>query len=241
MDDLKNDIFLINKEVNKTLENILNKKVFSNGYIFYGSEGVGKKDMAIEFAYKIFKQNSSKLNIKEQIIENNHPDFLLIEPSHVIKGNLITRSEDKNTKDYKETIRIDQIRKIKTFFGQKSIESGKKIVVIIDAHLLNEAASNCLLKTLEEPTNGIFILITPRLNLLLETIISRCQIIRFKNFSYEQLDKLIQNNLDQRTLKSLQETGYKDLIKSANGSPRDLFNNLKTWNELPLEIRNYLK
>jgi len=35
--------------------------------------------------------------------------------------------------------------------------------LIIDAHLLNEAASNCLLKTLEEPNNGIFILLTSKL------------------------------------------------------------------------------
>ena len=50
MIDLKNDNLLINKEVNENLENILKKKVFSNGYIFYGPEGIGKKTNS----YKIY-------------------------------------------------------------------------------------------------------------------------------------------------------------------------------------------
>ena len=40
----------------------------------------------------------------------------------------------------------------------------------MDAHLLNEAASNCLLKTLEEPTNGIFILLTSKIDHLIDTV-----------------------------------------------------------------------
>ena len=43
MIDLKTDNLLINKEVNENLESILKKKAFSNGYIFYGPEGIGKK------------------------------------------------------------------------------------------------------------------------------------------------------------------------------------------------------
>ena len=111
-----------------------------------------------------------------------------------MKGNLINRSEAEPSKNNKGTIRIEQIRNLKTFLGQKSIESERKIILIDDAHLLNEAASNCLLKTLEEPANGIFILLTSRLNLLLDTIISRCQIIRFKSFSHKQLEIFIRKN-----------------------------------------------
>ena len=62
---------------------------------------------------------------------------------------------EKTIKRESEIIKIAQIRKIKTFLSQKSINSEKKIVLIIDAHLLNEAASNCLLKTLEEPSNAV--------------------------------------------------------------------------------------
>ena len=114
-----------------------------------------------------------------------------------------SRSSDleKTTKSGSEIIKIAQIRNIKTFLSQKSINSEKKIVLIIDAHLLNEAASNCLLKTLEEPSNGIFILLTSKLNFLLDTITSRCQIIRFRSFSSKQIKSIFEDYLDTSKLK----------------------------------------
>ena len=108
-----------------------------------------------------------------------------------------SRSSDleKKIKSGSEIIKIAEIRNIKTFLGQKSINSEKKIVLIIDAHLLNEAASNCLLKTLEEPCNGIFILLTSKINLLLDTIISRCQIVRFRSFSRKKIKSILKEYL----------------------------------------------
>ena len=240
MNDLKTNNFLINKEVNKNLENILKRKVFSNGYIFSGPEGIGKKQTAIKFIKEIFKQYSTTSNIEEKIIDNNHPDFLLIEPTYLIKGNLIRRSETESQKNNKETIRIDQIRNIKIFLSQKSIESGKKVVLIVDAHLLNESASNCLLKTLEEPTNGIFILLTSKMNLLLNTIISRCQLIRFKSFSFKEIENFINNNLDYSIPNVYEELNLQDLIYDANGSPGQILNNIKIWKEIPNEIKDNL-
>ena len=240
MNDLKTNNFLINKEVNKNLENVLKRKVFSNGYIFSGPEGIGKKQTAIKFIKEIFKQYSTTSNIEEKIIDNNHPDFLLIEPTYLIKGNLIRRSETKSQKNNKETIRIDQIRNIKIFLSQKSIESGKKVVLIVDAHLLNESASNCLLKTLEEPTNGIFILLTSKMNLLLNTIISRCQLIRFKSFSFKEIENFINNNLDYSIPNIYEELNLQDLIYYANGSPGHILNNIQIWKEIPNEIKDNL-
>ena len=240
MIELKTNNLLINKEVNENLESILQRKVFSNGYIFYGPEGIGKKETAIKFIKEIFNQYSSNTNIEEKIIDNNHPDFLLIEPTNFIKGKLINSSEVHPSKKNKETIKIEQIRNIKTFLGRKSIESGKKIVLIVDAHLLNEAASNCLLKSLEEPCNGLFILITSRLNLLLDTIVSRCQTIRFKSFSYKQIEIFIKKNIDSSRLNIHEGLDLHDLIISANGSPGKVINDIRTWNEIPSEIKENL-
>ena len=237
---LKTDNFLINKEVNENLESILQKKVFSNGYIFYGPEGIGKKHTAVQFIKEIFNQYTSNSNLEEKILDNNYPDFLLIEPTYILKGNLINHSEAEPSKNIKATIKIEQIRDIKTFLGKKSIESGKKIVLIVDAHLLNEAASNCLLKILEEPSNGLFIFLTCSLHLLLDTIISRCQLIRFKSFSYKQLEIFIRNNSDYSILKKDEKLNIKDFINSANGSPGKILNDIKIWNELPDEIKDNL-
>ena len=116
----------------------------------------------------------------------------------------------------------------------------EKIILIDDAHLMNEAASNCLLKTLEEPSNGIFILLTSRLNLLLDTIISRCQLIRFKSFSYKQLEIFIRNNLDSTVFDIYKEIDLEYFINSANGSPGKILKDIKIWNQLPNALKENL-
>jgi len=232
MIEVKKNNFLFNKEVNTYLDNVIKNKSFANGYIFYGSEGVGKKRTALQFIKEIFKQSSPSENIEEKITNNNHPDFLIIEPDSFLgTKNSISSNFEKTIKSGSEIIKIAQIRNIKTFLGQKSINSEKKIVLIIDSHLLNEAASNCLLKTLEEPSNGIFILLTSKLNLLLDTIISRCQIIRFRSLSSEQLKSTFEDYLETSKLKINTKLKFEDLINSANGSPNKLLKNIEIWSD----------
>jgi len=232
MIEVKKNNFLLNEEVNTSLNNIIKNKSFANGYIFYGAEGVGKKQTALKFIKEIFKQFSPSENIEERIINNNHPDFLIIEPDSLLGTKSLGSSDlEKTIKSGSEIIKIAQIRNIKTFLGQKSINSEKKIVLIIDAHLLNEAASNCLLKTLEEPSNGIFILLTSKLNLLLDTIISRCQVVRFRSFSSKQIKFILEDYLDTSKLKINTKFKLEDLINSANGSPNQLLKNVEIWND----------
>jgi len=241
MIEVKKNNFFLNEEVNTFLKNIIKNKSLANGYIFYGAEGLGKKQTALQFIKEIFKQSSPSKNVEEKITNNNHPDFLIIEPDSL----LATKSSgsfdlEKTKKSGYEIIKIAQIRNIKTFLSQKSINSEKKIVLIVDAHLLNEAASNCLLKTLEEPSNGIFILLTSKLNLLLDTIISRCQIVRFRSFSNKQIKSILTEYLDTSKLDINTQLKFEDLINSANGSPNQLLKNIEIWNQLSDEITNKL-
>ena len=237
MIEVKKHNFLFNEEHNKWLKSIIKNKSFANGYIFYGAEGVGKKQTAFQFIKEIFKQSSPSRNIEERITNNNHPDFLIIEPSALLEAKRLKSSDlEQRTKSGSEVIKISQIRNIKIFLGQKSINSEKKVILIIDAHLLNEAASNCLLKTLEEPSNGIFILLTSKLNLLLDTVISRCQIVRFRSFSGKQINSILKDYLDPSKFNINRKFKLQDLINSANGSPRHLLKNIEIWNELSDEI-----
>ena len=241
MIEIKYNNFLLNEEVNKYLQNIIKKKSFSNGYIFYGPEGLGKKQTALQFIKDIFKQYSPSGNIDERITNNNHPDFLSIEPISLLEAKKLKSSDlEKTTKKKSEIIKISQIRNIKTFIAQKSINSEKKIVLINEAHLLNEAASNCLLKILEEPSNGIFILLTSKLNFLLNTIISRCQIVRFKSFSSKQINSILKDYLDPTKFNINKKFTAQDLINSANGSPAKLLKNIEIWNDLTDEITSKL-
>jgi len=236
MIEAKKNNFLFNEEVNKCLNSIIKNKSFANGYIFYGSEGVGKKQTALQFIKEIFKQSSPSENFEERITNNNHPDFLIIEPDSLLATKSSGSSDQEKIKSGSEIIKIAQIRNIKTFLSQKSINSEKKVVLIIDAHLLNEAASNCLLKTLEEPSNGIFILLTSKLNLLLSTIISRCQIVRFRSLSTKQIEPILTEYLDDSKLKINAKLKLEDLINSANGSPNQLLKNIEIWNDFSDEI-----
>jgi DNA polymerase-3 subunit delta' len=237
MIEVKKNNYFLNEEVNTFLQNIIKNKSLANGYIFYGAEGLGKKQTALQFIKEIFKQSSPSKNVEERITNNNHPDFLIIEPDSLLATKSSGSVElEKTIKSGSEIIKITQIRNIKTFLSQKSINSEKKIVLIIDAHLLNEAASNCLLKTLEEPSNGIFILLTSKLNLLLDTIISRCQIVRFRSFSSKEIKSILKEYLDTSKLKINTKLKFEDLINSANGSPKKLLKNIEIWNDFSDEI-----
>ena len=230
--------FLFNEEVNNYLKRIIKNKSFAHGYIFCGVEGLGKKQTAIRFIKEIFEQSTPNENIEERINNKNHPDLLIIEPdSHSVEKRSKSSDLVNTSQNSSDIIKVSKIRNIKTFLSQKSITSERKIVLIIDAHLLNEAASNCLLKTLEEPSNGIFILLTSKLNLLLDTIISRCQIVRFRPFSSKQINSILKDYLDPSKFNINTKLNNQDLINSANGSPGQLLKNIEMWNKLPDEIK----
>ncbi len=225
------------------LKKIVEENLISNAYIFYGPDNIGKKETALRFIAEIMRTNNSDLEGYSKIKENNYPDYLYIEPTYISKGNIINKSEIDKEKNQKARplIRIEQIRNIKIFLSKKSIQSTKKFILIQDAHLLNESSSNCLLKTLEEPTNGVFILLTSRLNLLLDTIISRCQIIRFKPYSNQELKKLIEQSKYKTSDLFLNSEVLENLIFISNGSPGKLKDNLELWNQIPEDIKREIR
>jgi DNA polymerase III gamma/tau subunit len=77
---------------------------------------------------------------------------------------------------------IELTRSIKNFLSQKPFNHSNKIVIIYQADKLNNESQNAILKTLEEPGNNSYIIITTsKPSKLLPTIISRCQSIKLKN------------------------------------------------------------
>ena len=78
MIEAKKNNFLFNEEVYTGLKNIIKNKSFANGYIFYGAEGLGKKQTALQFIKDILKESSQNGNVEEKITNNNHPDFLIV-------------------------------------------------------------------------------------------------------------------------------------------------------------------
>ncbi len=86
-----------------------------------------------------------------------------------------------------DAIKIDQIRHLHSFIENTSLYGEKKIVLIRMAEQMNIAASNALLKMLEEPQgDSLLILLTENFESLLPTIVSRCQRLHFSTPSNEE-------------------------------------------------------
>tara|TARA_Y100001978_G_C23700853_1_gene440813 strand:+ start:4897 stop:5868 length:972 start_codon:yes stop_codon:yes gene_type:complete len=228
---------------NEKLRKIIKENAISNAYIFHGPENIGKKESALRFIAEIINKNNADFNAYTKLKDNNYPDYLVIEPTFLFRGKIINFSElaGEMKQKTKPLIRIEQIRNIKDFLSKKSIQSEKKFILINDAHLLNESSSNCLLKTLEETSNAVFILLTSRFNLLLDTIISRCHSIRFKPYSYNELKNFLKDSNHQLNSEVLENHYLENLILISNGSPGKLLKNLELWNQIPLEIRDSIK
>lgn len=154
-DKLKKEL-IHSVEINKT----------SHSYLFIGTEGIGKKLIAEEFAKML-------LAVKDT---ENSPDFSIIEPD----GN---------------SIKIEQIREFQKKVSEKPIISNKKVYIINDSDKMTVEAQNCLLKTLEEPPEFVtIILIGSNENSFLSTIKSRCMILHFEKISDGQIQKYLQDN-----------------------------------------------
>lgn len=110
-------------------------------------------------------------------------------------------------------IKISSIREVKRDIGFAATEVGARVVIISEAHQMGEEAANAFLKTLEEPSaNMLLILTSSHRERLLPTILSRCQEIRFDPLS----DVEIAQALVERT--AAQATAAALMAKLAGGS-----------------------
>ena len=173
-----------NEKSKKILEKAIKLKKMSHSYIFWGTEGIGKKIIAKEFAKQILCLGDNKPDCKcKSCIEfdsENNPDF-----------QLINSENDK--------IKIEQIREMQRKIAEKPIISHHKVYIIDSADKMTPEAQNCLLKTLEEPPEYIvIILICSNENNLLSTIKSRCTRLHFDKIeNSEILDYINKNEPDK--------------------------------------------
>jgi DNA polymerase-3 subunit delta' len=85
-------------------------------------------------------------------------------------------------------------RPVQSFLARRSLMGGKKVVIIDDAHKMTPQAQNCLLKTLEEPPeDSVIILITSEPESLFATILSRCQVVRFKRLTADEMADAVES------------------------------------------------
>ncbi len=142
--------------------------------LLHGAAGIGKLAFAKTLCHRLLCLKPTNAGFAcgqcqscHWLEEGTHPDLKVITQE---------LQESKKNNKQKQHILIHQIRALADFVNLTSHqESGKRIMLIHPAHALNQAASNALLKMLEEPSgDAMFILVTDQLQRLLPTVLSRC-------------------------------------------------------------------
>lgn len=163
------DFILEQKFAYNIFINSIKRNKLSHAYIIESNGYLKSFDLALAFAKYIMCPNNYSNNnncLDCSICKNiNKNDFLDIK---------IIEAEG-------QWIKKNQLEDLQNDFSKKSFIGNKKLYIIKNAEKLNESSSNSLLKFLEEPEEGIIaILIVDNINHLLNTILSRCQIVSLK-------------------------------------------------------------
>lgn len=184
------------KEAIKFIKGSLKKERIANAYLFYGPEFSGRFTTAVEFAKGLNCKKGvgipcDKCSACNKISKFEHPDVHLVFPptkkGYFPKEIAEMRQEGKYFKFLMNAreIGIDTVRdEIIKETHLTPFEGRKKVFIISNAERMTVEASNAFLKVLEEPpSNTVFILISKSPKLLLPTISSRTQWVRFKPLS----------------------------------------------------------
>jgi DNA polymerase III delta' subunit len=172
------DDVLGNSRTKQILKKSLERDRVPNSLLFFGPEGVGKRDIALVLAKAMNclnkRDDACDVCTSCKAIENgNFPDVMVLSPE-------------------KNILKIEQMREMKQTAYLKPMGGQKRIFIIDQAEKMNEEAANSVLKILEEPPSFThLILITHNPYLILPTIRSRCQDLSFSQISKHDIEKVL--------------------------------------------------
>lgn len=156
------------EQIRESLRGASKSGTLAHSHILVGPDGIGKSPMARSLAGLILDPDADRVR--------DYVDIISVRPAG-------------------KSIGVDEVRRI---IGEANImpfEGNRKVIVIYNAELLTTQAQNGLLKTIEDPSPGVyFILLTKTLDNLLPTIRSRCAIHRLFPMSREQMARYISDH-----------------------------------------------
>ncbi|SHH19420.1 DNA polymerase III subunit gamma/tau [Thermosipho atlanticus] len=195
------------EHVKRLFINSLKNNMVSHAYIFAGPRGTGKTTVARILAKSLNCEN--RIDIEPC---NKCSSCISIDNGNFMDVYEIDAASNRG---------IDEIRKIRDTVGYHTAQGKYKIYIIDEAHMLTKEAFNALLKTLEEPPqNVIFILATTNPEKIPTTIISRCQVIDFKNIELNKIVERLKYISEKEGFDITNEALHEIAIR-ANGGLRD--------------------
>ena len=230
------------EKVKSEISSILNSDRLGHAYLIAGPTGIGKKAMALAFAEAVNGvENLSVLGDQKFSSKSgwmNHPDIhfyipvprlftktdfnerirmLADDPYAIVdfanRPNLSSSDESKNKKAFYS---IDYFRDdIRPTFFLKPNEGKRNIIILSNIEHMQTPAANAFLKVLEEPPENVLIIMTTdHLNMIIPTVLSRCQVLKCSGLTNEE----IANGLVQHDQLSPDDANYLSRISGGNYS-----------------------
>ncbi len=161
---------------------VIQSQHISHAYLFTGPAHIGKTHLAKEMAAALnCLGNASpcgKCSACIRTEEGTHPDVTLVEPEG-------------------RRLKIDQVRDLQHTLSLSPVEGRWRVCIITDFQQATTQAANALLKTLEEPPGKVVLLLTATdADLLLPTIVSRCQVLALRAVPRARLKEALRERLD---------------------------------------------
>jgi DNA polymerase-3 subunit delta' len=223
------DSLIGNSRVKNVLKRMLSSNRLPGALLFVGEEGIGKKLFALEVACALNCRSPKDFeacgvcSVCTRILKLNYPtsadrdDWIpMIWTDHPDVGMVVPP---------KRVLRVDQMRQIDREANFRPFEGKARVFLIDEADKLNDNSANALLKVLEEPpSTAHLILITSRPAMLLPTILSRCQTIRFSPLTPADIEQhLLSNKLADASTAKLRARAAGGSISRALSGDIDTF------------------
>ena len=190
----------------RVLKNQIANNTVGHAYLFCGTRGTGKTTMARLLAKAV---NCTS--------DGERPCGCCDNCLSIKDGSFIDMIEI----DAASNNGVESVREIRDSVNYPASIGRRKVYIIDEVHMLSTAAFNALLKTLEEPPEGImFILATTDPQKLPQTILSRCMRFNFRRVSETQLAGQMKTICENRGVK-ITDSALKLLAANADGSVRD--------------------
>lgn len=229
--------FIGQERIKGVLESALQTETIGHAYLFCGAWGTGKFAGAVELAMALLCENSEcrpcyECDSCRKILHFAHPCLHIIMPMVFEKEHksgeglttagwdlLSTSVRQRIADPYKQqnlsglpSIPLEWVREVNHAILRGAVDNRRNIVIIDGIDNMQKGAANAMLKTLEEPPAGtLMLLLTERIHVVLPTIVSRCQILRFAFLTPELMRSQLITRLslqpDDHRLEELVHTG----------------------------------